>query len=265
MNYNYNSFLKKDEFIEFYNKMIEFEKVMLLNHTMVGFNYTKNEILSTKFYFVFYGDLPLSNYFPIKELKEDYKSILPYYSKKHLSTKYLPGGGLTLTIKFDAMNKVSKGFYVRVERDNSDLLNRAKKIYSQYHIEDNDFENGYGQYVMLHQDFKEYNQYVYLKSGDKLANLYDIPFEKADAVEMSSIMTNNDSKPSKIIAIGNSHLVTDSFYHNMPDDLLNLGCKNLVCPAIDTYSNQYSIYNISIINNDVNCNKSSKLTNHAFI
>lgn len=265
MNYNFNRILNDSEFIDFNKKMDVFRDILYLNHTMVGFNYTKDKILSTKFYYVFYGELPSSDYFPIKELKDDYKSILPYYSKRHLLTKYLPGGGLTFTIKFDVLNRVSQGFFMRVDRDNSKLISRAKELYSQFHLDDNDFENGYGQYVMLHQDFKEYNQYVYLKSGDKLANLYDIPFEKADAVEMSSIMTNNDSKPSKIIAIGNSHLVTDSFYHNMPDDLLNLGCKNLVCPAIDTYSNQYSIYNISIINNDVNCNKSSKLTNHAFI
>lgn len=259
MDYNFDSFLEHPEFIEFNKRMSEM--VLSMSHTMVGFNYTKDEILSTKFYFVFYGTLPKPSSFPIDELREDYDCLFPYYSKKHLLTKYLPGGGLTFAIKFDKKNRVSKGFYIRLDRENCELREQAKKIYSQFYFEDDDFEDGYGQYVMLHQDNKEYSQYVYLKDGKKLSNLCGIPFDRANSVELSAIKTDG-SHSSKLIAIGVSDLISTDFYNNMPDALSNLNCKNLVCPAVNIHSKQYSIYNFSMFNPENNPNG---LSNHVFI
>jgi hypothetical protein len=237
--------VKSSIFIDFQKSMVQFSDKIKINHTMLGFNFMKNEISSIKFYYVFFGKLPAAEFFPIPELQNEYDQLISISSEKHLINKYLAGGGLTLTIKFDDKNNASKGFFLRLESDNSRLKANAKKIYGQFHLEDEDFEDGFGQYIMLKGNQIEKSRYMYLKNTGKIQRLYDIPFDISTAIELSAIETNG-TKESKLIAIGTSEMITDEFYRSMPKTIQKLNRSNLVCPSINLHTKEHSIYYFSM-------------------
>jgi hypothetical protein len=237
--------IKSQVFIDFQKSMVQFSDEMELNHTMLGFNFIENEILSTKFYYIFFGKLPAAEFFPIPELQNEYDKLIPISSEKHLINKYLPGGGLTLTIKFDNNGNARKGLFLRLKSDNATLKANAKKIYSQFHLEDEDFEDGFGQYIMLQGAEIEKSRYVYMKNTGKIKKLYDIPFDITTSIELSAIETNG-TKESKLIAIGTSEIITDEFYQSMPKTIQKLKRTNLVCPSINLHTKERSIYYFSL-------------------
>ena len=166
MIYDFDSLLTNKEFEAFNSKMFELDKINKMNHTMIGFNYNIEQIISTKFYYTFYSDSNIDKSFPIPELNEVYKNVHLKISNYHLKEKFVPGGGITFVIKFDNSFNVTRGFFFRVNDDNRKLINNLIRLYPELNFTLDDFENGFGQYVLINKNGIEYNEYLYLKNNE---------------------------------------------------------------------------------------------------
>lgn len=240
MDYCSDKILKSLDFIEFDTKM----KAILnlnLSHSMLGFNFKNKKITSTKFYYVFYGDLMNFNKFPIPELEDIYMNVMKNRSDYHLQTKHSLGGGLTFVIKFDEELNITKGFYFRVKSENRLFLENTMDLYSHYAIEFDDFESGYGQYVLFKDSKIEKNEYLYLNNVSKIKDTQNIYFSKAKAIEISSAGDRN-IKTKKFIALGGNETIGNDFYASLPSELVKFNKKDWVCPAINLDSGQQSLY-----------------------
>lgn len=245
MSYNFDIILANPEFIDFNKKMLELGKVMEMNHTMVGFNFKNKQIISTKFYYVFFGKGDIQGMFPILELEKDYKNLLNKKSNYHLTTQYTPGGGITFVVKFDKLLNSTKGFYFRLDVDNRDLINNVVNLYPELNFNINDFENGYGQYVLYDNKSVKFNEYLYLRNTNKIKDTNEIPFSLAKTIELSSSKSIN-RKENKFIAIGGHEIVNDNFFDQMPNELKKADKSNWVCPAINFETGVRSIYYFNI-------------------
>lgn len=251
--YSLQEIVKSPSFVDFNVKMKSLSLDTDLNHTMIGFNYRNNQIISTKFYYVFYEDLALDCLFPIMELKEYYKKYIEQRSEFHFKTKLTSGGGLTFTIKYDEQLNVTRGFFFRLTNNNETFVNRLIRLYPEFNFNSADFESGYGQYVLYNQEGVKTSEYLYLKSTEKLVSIedkYGISLSETNCIEISSARENNTAD-HKFIAMGGAPVMKENFKKNIPESIKNIitGTElQFCCPAF-TNEEKYSIYIIGKIEN----------------
>lgn len=242
MAYNFNTILEQQSFRDFNNAIIGLGKIAPLNHTMIGYNFKEQKILSTKFYYVFYDNGKLvKKGFPIPILEKLFNDLLQKQSTTHLTTKNLFGGGITLTIKFDKELNPTQGFYFRVSENNNLLVENITRMYPEFNFERNDFEDGYGQYVLFKNNNIVLNEYLYLRNTSKIPNSNGIAFSKTNAIEISSANSNYKSE-QKFIAFGNNTLFNEKFLAPMPLHIKNSDPNKMFCPAININNHICSIY-----------------------
>jgi hypothetical protein len=231
--------------IEFNQLMWTLKNNLHPNYSFVGLNYKGEEISSIKFYYVFFNNF--SEPFVISELKEIYEQHIKDVSEKHLTKPLLPGAGITITIKFDAQMNITKGVFFRVNLENQIFKNNVIKSFSKYNFTDDDFEDGYGQYLLIKNGKITTNEYVYLKNMQKIEAFGEktgIHFLEAKAVEISS-SASKDCCDSKFIALGGSNLIHKRFRNMIPKKITNVFNSDELqycCPAIHPCEEMYSVY-----------------------
>ena len=250
--YNFTQFLSQNR-LNILNELIKFDSTLRpfysnseSFYSFFGINFNDKEVTSVKFYYVFFDPLIFKSGFPLIELQENYeKSIL--HSSKHVGQYLSNGGGTTLTIKFDCLGEASIGYYFRKLGNNCMFISNILDCYPSYKLKREDFESGYGEYLMLRKGKTERSEYIYLKNRVKFSKFHEetgINFKLANCIEISSANIKNTNS-HKFIAIGGTELFGDSFKNNIPNEFTQLANKlgaKLICPA--TYLNQkkYSCY-----------------------
>lgn len=221
---------------------------------MVGFNFTRGEVLSTKFYYVFRNPEFISKNLQWGALDDLLRHLVARRSRPHFGEYLSAGGWLTLTIKFDQWWNPSYGFFLRVENDNSELIRNVIEEHPELSLRQSDFESGYGQYVMEEMSGAERSEYVYLKRPSllsQLGELHDINFSSVDRVEISS--ASAPATQHKFIAVDINNAAGARFMDRIPKDaraLLAGTPHALCCPAVQPKTGQYSIYAIPPRRND---------------
>jgi len=204
-------------------------------YSYIGINYNRNDILSLKFYYVFFESTKLRVNFPIKELANEFELALKNIPRQAFLFGS-NGGGITLTFKVNSIGNNSIGFYLRQNGRNEKYVSNIISLYPELNLNESDFEDGFGQYYLLNDNIKEEKQYVYLKPTSKLIlleNKYGINYSNARGVEISSA---NSSKifEHKFIALGGQELFNDTFVNNVPEEFLKIinDLKSkMICPA----------------------------------
>lgn len=247
---NIKNLIKEHEFIEFHNLMTNLCNHRSNSYSYIGYNFSSNEITSVKFYYVVFDNLNLNDPFPIPNLENDYKEMVLLKSNYHFSTPFTPGGGCTFTIKVDQERKYTKGFFFRINDNNSALINNIQTQYPEQSFEESDFEDGYGQYVLDKDGISVKNEYLYLKNNIKVANFqekYGIKFSKTPSIEISSAGVDNHFS-QKFIALGGRGLIEESFYNRIPSSVIESLkdlCVEFCCPSINPNKGEYTIYAFS--------------------
>ncbi len=223
------------------------------SYSYIGINYHDQSVLSLKFYYVFFDIIQFKNHFPIENLKIDFDE----YINDASDMVYEPrsnGGGLTIVIKFNQNADKAVGFYLRCNGDNSQYVSNIINCYPELNLNKNDFESGFGRYVMFQNELKENNIYLYLKPNLKLATLenqYGIAYSKSRGIEISCANSMNINK-HKFIALGGAELMSNDFIAKIPDTFKQLAKSLnsvLICPAMNKNGSIFTSY---IYNNSIN-------------
>lgn len=231
--------------IEFNQLMWTLKNNLQPNYSFVGLNYKDEEISSIKFYYVFFNHF--SEPFVISELKEIYDRHIKDVSENHLTKPLLPGAGITITIKFDSQMNITKGVFFRVNLENQIFKRNVIESFSEYNFTDDDFEDGFGQYLLIKNGKITTNEYVYLKNVQKIEEIGEqvgINFLESNAVEISSA-ASKDCCDSKFIALGGSNLIQERFRNSIPKKITNVFNSDELqycCPAIHPCEEMYSVY-----------------------
>lgn len=235
------------EYIRFLEKIKKFDAKFEFSHSMIGFNFTNDSIVSIKLYFVFYGSGTDVDNFSIVELQSLFRHFYQQRDEYYLTTKMTPGGGITLTLKFDSNLQTTEGFYFRLKQSNQHLIDNIQHIYPKYNFQKSDFESGYGQYVLLKGKEIETKEYLYLKDGTKLIDLenkYGILFSQTKHIELSSA-NSTDLSSHKFIAIELEKMFTSSFKSKIPAEIVHYATMNklnFICPAVSISEKIQTIY-----------------------
>lgn len=241
------------DFRDFHAAMMRLSERVELGHTMIGFNYLDGSIVSTKFYYVFRDDVGLRGGFPVPGLEAEYRRAMAHASAFHLGARLVPGAGLTLTIKFDPLRRVSSGFFFRVVAANDHLVDNIIAMYPELDLGRPDFDAGYGQYVLIQDGTTRTSKYVYLKAVGKLeawGRRYGIDFSGADCVEIAAA-DSADKSAQKFITIGLDDRMGSDFLRRVPPAIADCFSGldyQLCCPAIAPASGQASVYVIGRLN-----------------
>lgn len=207
------------------------------NYSYIGINYQNQNILSLKFYYVFFDLMQFKNHFPFADLNKNFYDIIEHASDLVYEPKS-NGGGLTLTTKFNGLGEKSIGFYLRCNGDNSQFVSNIMNCYPDLSLIKEDFEPGFGSYFMLIDGIITTNNYVYLKPTSKLKELeekYEIAFSKSQGIEIASANCNFPNK-QKFIALGGPELMGKGFLNKIPKNFKEIAEKmnaKFICPAIN--------------------------------
>lgn len=240
-------FMTSRAFMEFHRRMRELYEELELNHSMVGFNYRDGCITSTKFYYVFRRPFGVNGPFPIPMLEDQYRRVIERRSAEHFQDRLLPGGWLTFTIKFDAQGNCSRGFFLRVEAPNQQLIDNTCLRHRELGFEAADFDRGYGQYLMEGDDGPRASEYLYLLRPERLAHLadmYDVDFSRAGCVEISACGSPHHMD-QKFIAVTLLPVAGRRFVEGVPAAVripFQGMDSQLCCPAVSPTTGQRSIY-----------------------
>lgn len=250
--YKLTQFLSQNK-LKILNKLIKFNSTLSpfysdteLFYSYFGINFNNNEVTSIKFYYVFFDPLIFKLQFPILELKENFEKSISH-SSEHVLQYLVSGGGITLTIKFDRHGEASMGYYFRKNGNNEMFISNILDCYPNYKLEREDFESGFGEYVMLSKGRTARSEYIYLENKIKFSKFHEetgINYKLANCIEISSA---NIKIPNshKFIAIGGTELFGDSFKKNIPTEFTQLTNKigaQLICPATFLNREKYSCY-----------------------
>lgn len=93
-------------------------------YSYLGVNFRASRILSLKFYYTFFGLASLGANFPIPELAERFGHYRDVLSALHVNTPFMPGCGITFTIKFEEGRGASRGVYFRVKCDAKEYIEK---------------------------------------------------------------------------------------------------------------------------------------------
>lgn len=172
------------------------------SHTMVGFNLDGDAVTSTKFYYVFsLAPADVSGLLG-SDLNDEYALLIDRATHIGDRHRLKPGAGLTLTLKFDRVGRSSKGFFLRVNNEISDIapvLPRSPNLT----LASSDFEAGAGEYRMSVQGKLTASRYGYVSDTKTLARIRDAlrpGLGPVSCVEVSNVTGSNESE-SKIIFI----------------------------------------------------------------
>jgi hypothetical protein len=255
-----NKFKILNELVKFNNNLRPFYSNTDLFYSYFGINYNDKGVTSIKFYYVFFDILNFNRDFPIPELKVLFQESIQTCSN-HINQYLADGGGITLAIKFDSLGNRSVGYYLRKSGDNESLASNIINTYSSFNLKQEDFDSGYGEYVMLIKNKLEKNEYIYLKNVEKLMGFFQpigIDLNFANCIEIGSANLK-DINAHKFIAIGGPELIGDSFKKNLPKDfieLLDILQAKLICPAVYNKQNKYTCYaykkNNNLVENFIN-------------
>jgi len=189
------------------------------------------------------------DHLPIASLREPLKGAVDRRSMPHFGEHISPGSWLVLTVKFDECLTPSQGFFLRIDGDNSGLVENVIAQHPGFAMQPSDFEPGYAQYVMeTAQGFRN-SEYVYLRRPSCLVELrdrHDIFFNEADCVEISAAA--EDASRQKFIAVTMGDVAGPAFVSEIPGvvyEMLKGVPSYLCCPAVQPATGQYSIYAVS--------------------
>lgn len=177
-------------------------------YSYLGVNFRAADILSIKLYYTFFGRASLGAEFPVAELAERFSQYADKLSEFHLDTPFVPGCGITFTIKFDVKQGISRGVYFRVKCDASEHIRKFLcRINLPVDTYAHHFDAG-GVLKYLSIDAKgkvQERTYIYcpdcafLKAFDQVS---DIAFSQADCLEISTDWDDaEESENMKFIGI----------------------------------------------------------------
>lgn len=239
--------LETADFTRFHRDIMALSRRVGMSHTMVGFNYAGDHILSTKFYYVFQGDVAAAGEFPIPGLREAYAAQWRDASSYHLGARLVAGAGLTLAIKFDPALNVTRAFFFRVRRPNDALVGRVVEQYPELCLAPGDFDDGHGQYVVEEGGRIRTSEYLYLNRVDRLRpweDTFDVRFSRADCVEIAAA-ASADRAARKFIAIGLDDRMGPRFREAIPAPVRQVLAGldgQLCCPAVAPDGDLRSVY-----------------------
>ena len=87
------------------------------HYSYLGLNFHDDGVSSCKLYYTLLDEPICNGRFPVPELENIFASYAKLRSAFHVKTPFVPGCGITFTIKFDAVSGVSRGIYFRVRED----------------------------------------------------------------------------------------------------------------------------------------------------
>lgn len=248
--------LNSADFLAFHHSMLNYAKVMDASHTMIGFNYKHNEISSVKFYYVFNAVKGGSDSCPIPSLAAEYSAFMRHAAWDRVMARLSAGAGITFAIKFDRYFSNTKGFFFRLDKSNKELVRNVSDIHKSLQLNDDDFYNGYGQYVLENSSIISTSEYLYLRNTHKLSVLESeagIAFSQAGCVEISA-SGSCDRSDQKFIGIGTGSLIRKEFLQRIPSSIPNYfkGMEwQFCCPAYAPDKEQSTIYIIGKLKSDV--------------
>ena len=242
---NFKELAIHPEFVDFHLRMLIKMKQSKFSGSIIGLDFKDNKLLSIKFYYVFFEKTDINEDFPIPELKDQYNKYI-HYASSNLNSIFSPGCGLTFALKFDFNLEVSKGIFFRIDADNKDLINNVSTLYSEFNFLPEDFEKGLGIFLYARKGKLSENKYIYLKNTKKMEiwdDQYDIPFSKAETIEINN--ANSSEKKQKFLTIKTGKETTEPFLNKMPEIILKTikdWDVNLWSKAINPNSEVYSVY-----------------------
>jgi hypothetical protein len=179
------------------------------SHTMVGFNLDGDAVTSTKFYYVFsLAPADVSGLLG-RDLNDEYASLIDRATHIGDCYRLQPGAGLTLTLKFDRFGRSSKGFFLRVKNEISDVSPVLPR-FPYLTLSPSDFESGAGEYRMSAQGRLTASRYGYVSDTKSLARIRDVlqpGLGPVSCAEVSNVVGSNESE-SKVIFIAAGEAIT---------------------------------------------------------